>query len=197
MPTQLTKEVIQNAINKGATSVSGIWKSLGNTANISSSTVKKIKLLVPDIQSRLETNKGKPTDKPGVPVKASKVVASVTKPTVPTKPTKATTTVKAKPVKESKPTRKSKYPRHLQNPYRPGSSYGIAFDILASKKDGISRDQLINLLAKENGKDIKHAAYDLSVVLSPSESVNGSRHRSAKDGYWVKKNYHHYTLQLS
>lgn len=170
---------------------------IGGSGNISGSTAKKIREIFPDIQSRLDNNKNKPTVMPGVPTQATSPVTPAVAPAKAVKPTKATTAVKPKQTKEYKPTRKSKYPRHPKNPYRIGSNYGLAFDVLAFHKNGIGRDELISLLRKENGKDIKHTSFDLSVVLSPSESINGPRHRSAKDGYFVQKEYHHYKLVLS
>ena len=68
---------------------------------------------------------------------------------------------------------------------------------MIAHKDGIARDELINLLAKETGKDPKHASYDLSVLLSAKESPTGPRHRSCREGFWVKREHHHYTLMLS
>jgi len=55
---------------------------------------------------------------------------------------------------------------------------------------------LTNLLSKETGKPVKNAGFDLSVVLSPTESPTGMRHKSAKDGYYLKKENRHYTLIL-
>jgi len=59
----------------------------------------------------------------------------------------------------------------------------LIFDVLATRKDGIGRDELIKLLRKETGKDVKHTSYDLSIVLSAKDSPTGMRHRSARDGY--------------
>jgi len=112
------------------------------------------------------------------------------------------TPVTAKPAKaeHSEPRkgkdRPSRYQRHPQNPFRPGSSYGLIFDILATRKDGIGRDELIRLLRKETGKDVKRVAYDLAIILSARESPASARHRSCKDGFWVKREWHHYTLML-
>ena len=169
---------------------------IGGSGNISGSTAKKIRELMPDIQDRLNANKNKPTDMPGVPTEPSSQATSVVAPVKSVKPTKATTAVKPKKTKEPKPTRKSKYPRHPRNPYRIGSNYGLAFDVLVAHPTGIGRDELINLLRKENGKDVKHTLYDLSVVLSAKESPTGPRHRSAKDGYYVERQYHHYKLVI-
>lgn len=192
----INKENIEKTIQQGATSISQVYKILGGKGNVSGNTAKKIRELCPDIAERLDANKNKPTDKPGVPTKASSPATPAVTPAKSDKPTKAATAVKRKQPKEPKPVKKSKYPRHPQNPYRIGSNYGLAFDVLAAHKNGIGRDELINLIRKENGKDVKHTLYDLSVVLSPSESVNGPRHRSAKNGYFVQKEYHHYKLIL-
>jgi len=93
--------------------------------------------------------------------------------------------------------RPSKYQRHPRNPFRPGSSYALIFDILATRKDGIGRDELIKLLRKETGKDEKRVAYDLAIILSARESPASARHRSCKDGFWIKREWHHYTLMLA
>ncbi len=53
----ITKEAVESAIAQGATSVSGIWKAMGGEGNVSGSTTKKIRELVPDIQARLDANK--------------------------------------------------------------------------------------------------------------------------------------------
>lgn len=182
--TAITKEAVETAIAKGAVSISGVWKALGGKGNISGSTTKKIRVLVPDIQDRLDSNKKKPTDIPGVPKEPSAPVTPTTKPAKDAKP------------KEAMPIRKSKFPRHPQNPFRNGSAYAICFDIMAAHPDGIARDKLLPLLGKETDKDEKHAAYDLSVLLSAKESPTGPRHRSCREGFWVKKEHQHYSLML-
>lgn len=97
----------------------------------------------------------------------------------------------------SKQVKASKYPRHPQNPYRAGSGYGLVFDILASHKAGMRRDELVKAYAEESGKEIrKGATWDCAVVLSPSESIGGPRHRSSREGYFVKREGTHMTLVL-
>jgi len=101
---------------------------------------------------------------------------------------KKSTKVQVKePKKSAKVTPSSKYQRHEKNPFRPNSSYATAFDLLASKKSGIRRDEAVKLLAEATGKDEKHAAYDLAVLLSAKESTTGPRHKSCKEGFWVMK----------
>ena len=198
----LTKESVEGAVQQGAKSISHVYKMLGGQGNVSGSTTKKIRELMPDIEIQLCANKGKPTDKPGVPVKPCKPA----KPTI-EKPAKAKPTTPATPKKQSKPVKPAKtkpakkassgkYPRHKSNPFRENSAYATCFDILVAHKTGIGRDELINLLAKESGKDTKHAGYDLSVLLSAKESPTGPRHRSCREGFWVKREHHHYTLML-
>jgi hypothetical protein len=112
------------------------------------------------------------------------------------KPTKAPKTA-VKSAKVTKPVIKSKYARHPQNPYRQGSGYGLVFDILASHKEGLRRDVLVKLYSQESGKDEKKGAmWDSTVVLSGSESNTGKRHRSAREGYWVKKTNDHVMLMV-
>lgn len=87
-----------------------------------------------------------------------------------------------------KPARRtSKYPRHPLNPYRRNTGYSTCFDILAFHENGIRRDQLVALYAKESGKKIGNGAtWDTTIVCSSSE--DGSAHSSCKaNGYWVEK----------
>jgi len=114
--------------------------------------------------------------------------------------TKGKKVVKKNPAKQPAVINKSKcnYPRHPSNPFRPLSSYGKCFDILASVPDGIHREKLSELLAKETGKKLRLAGYDMAVLLSArEEAVNGKRHRSCKDGFYVKRTNDHVQLVLS
>ncbi|MBU0769580.1 MAG: hypothetical protein KJ687_10860, partial [Proteobacteria bacterium] len=90
----ISKENIEKAIQKGAQSISQIYKMLGNSGNISGSTAKKIREIMPDIQERLNANKNKATDKAGTPQEPSVPAAPVHEPAKSDKPTKATTAVK-------------------------------------------------------------------------------------------------------
>jgi len=96
--------------------------------------------------------------------------------------------------KSTKAVPSPKYPRHPSNPYRQGSSYGLCYDILASQKEGIRRDELIGILAKEGGTTTTRAGFNTSVVLSPRESATGPRHRSARQGYFVRVTNDHVQL---
>jgi hypothetical protein len=82
--------------------------------------------------------------------------------------------------------RKSNYARHPSNPYRRNSGYALVYDILASHIEGMRRDQLIYLYAKESGKDMKKARWDVLIVTSVNE--DGSGHPSSQRyAYWVDK----------
>jgi hypothetical protein len=82
--------------------------------------------------------------------------------------------------------RKSNYARHPDNPYRRNSGYALVYDILASRKEGVRRDQLIYLYAKESGKEMKRARWDVMIVASPN--IDGTGHTSSqKNYYWVDK----------
>ncbi len=117
-----------------------------------------------------------------------------------TKPTKRAGKSK-KPVanrKRSKPlTKKPAFPRSPQNPFRAGSAYGTVFDILAAHPDGISRQDLLKLTAKATGKDSTHAGFDMAVVLSARDSLNGERHRSCASGFYVCRENDHLSLKTS
>ena len=189
--TAITKEAVLQAIEKSQTvTISDLYWAMGGSSKPSGAFSSKVRELVPDIQARLDAHKGKPTDKSGDPQEPSALATPTTKSAKAAKPTKV------KHGKESKPVRKSKFPRHPQNPFRDGSAYAICFDVMASQKTGVSRDHLLPILAQETGKDKKHAAYDLSVLLSAKESATGPRHRSCREGFWVKKEHQNYTLML-
>lgn len=72
-------------------------------------------------------------------------------------------------------------------PFRPGSAYQRAYEILAGHPGGLSRQELLKKFMAATGKDEKHARYDLSVVLSASESPTGPRHPCCREGFWIEK----------
>ena len=81
------------------------------------------------------------------------------------------------------------YPRAESNPYRPGSAYAAAYDVLFAAGDkGIPRQDLVKEVARLTGKTEQRAYYDCVVVCSPTK--DGKAHRSADkaaDVYWVEK----------
>ena len=113
--------------------------------------------------------------------------------------------VKIKEVPKSKFVAKAtrKWPQDPRNPWtREGSSYRIAFNILAAHPDGLPRSKIVQLLAKATGKDIKHAGFDAHIVLTAQPNGAGTsnndspRHRSCKPGYYVLRENSHYKLMV-
>jgi len=95
---------------------------------------------------------------------------------------------------------KISFPRNEHNPFRVGSSYGALFDIMATPdhlQHGIHKQKLIELLARQISKPIRLATFDCNVLCSASESLTGKRHRSCKDGFWVRKQNSHVQLMLA
>jgi hypothetical protein len=163
---QMTKQSVMKAVRGGASSLTAVWRACGGTGNIAGSTLAKIRTLVPDIEGRLQKNK-----------------AGAAKPS-PKKSAKKTTKVKS--TKKASPT---EYPRHGTNPYRGGSAYGAAYDVLASAGDkGIDRAKMVSEVARLTNKDQKRSYYDVTVVHSPTPA--GPANRSATTAaytYWVQK----------
>ena len=127
--------------------------------------------------------------KPAVKAKAQKAKpAKVSK-------AKKTTAPKTKTAKPAKFVKAGKFPRHSKNPFREGSAYGQIFDAFATK-DGVRRDELLQLAMDATGKDVKHAAYDLAVIRSAKESSTGPRHPSCREGFWVKRENECFTLMI-
>jgi hypothetical protein len=89
---------------------------------------------------------------------------------------------------------KSPYPRASTNVFREGSSYGIAYDILAAHPEGMPRQQLIERLAKVTKKTVKNAGYDAAVVLSAHPN---SRHQSCRSGFIVVRENDNVRLEVT
>jgi len=82
-------------------------------------------------------------------------------------------------------------------PYREGSAYSQIYQILMEHPDGISRTELIREAARRCKKSASRSGFDVAVVVSPRESCNGPRHRSARDGYYVNVQGSCYTLRTN
>jgi len=165
--SQPTVEVINEAISNGARSLTDIARHLGHKGSISGKLAKQIREVVPDIADRLKAN---------APQKSAEPKA-------------------VKPVKKTKGG--GKHHRHSQNPFRDGSSYALAFDVLACHPKGIVRADLTNEYAKASRKPLKNASFDIAVLLSPkSDKPTSERHQSCREGYGLKRDGNHYTLVL-
>ena len=163
----MTVEVINEAIAKGAKSLTDVARHLGHKGSISGKLAKQIRELVPDIADRLKANAPQKTTEPKA----------------------------GKPAKKTKSG--GKYPRHPQCPFRDGSSYAIAFDVFASHPNGVVRAELTKEYAKASKKPLKNASFDIAVLLSPKgESPTSERHKSCREGYGLRREGNHYQLVL-
>jgi hypothetical protein len=162
----------------------------GYKGRVCSTLTKKFRVLLPEIDGLLATNK---------PSQGGKVEANAgTAPKI--------KTAKPKSVDKPKPSAKpagGKWAHHPQNPFREGSAYGTCFDILAANPEGMTREKLVETLAKTTGKPPKLSAFISQVVLSAkgaaSEGLNpfeGPRNRSCRFGFWVKRENSHVQLVL-
>jgi len=110
---------------------------------------------------------------------------------VPRRPQSAKTKPKAP---KAAPRFNSPFPRDPRNSFREGSSYAVTFDVLAhAGEEGMTREALVAAVAKATHKDLKHAGYDVAVLLSAKE--DGSRHQSCKPGFWVERINDHCRLR--
>jgi len=186
---ELSAETIRKAIEDGKpSSLTGLAHSLGYKGSVSSSLTRKFRALFPDIDVLLkrtaESTRGDAVDANRAEPKAKKATGKAAK-------------GKAKAAAKT-----GKWARDPRNVFRPGSSYGLAYDILAAHSDGLPKDKLVALLAKATGKDEKHAGYDAQVLLSahPNEAgLNNNdspRHRSCRPGFWIKRTNSHVQLMV-
>ena len=127
------------------------------------------------------------------PKKSSKPASKIAKKHT-SKPSKSVSK-KTQPQKTPKasPKFRSPYPRAALNPFRIGSVYAATFDALASKPEGMTRQDLITKVAKITGKDERHANFDVAVILSAKQ--NGERHQSCRPGFWVERQGDHCLLR--
>lgn len=180
----ITADAILKALEQGAKSLTGLAKLIGYKSG-SSSVLKKLIQVVPDIEARLAINapaKDSPIKdnaseaKPKL-VKAGKVGKKTAKVPADKKPA------------EKKSMGKAEYPMPECVPYRASSGYAMVWAILyAHREKGISKADLISAYKKMSQKADANCGYDVHVVISPRE--DGSCHRSAgkaSQSYWVER----------
>ena len=174
---ELSKESIVGVLeSKSPKSLTEIYRHLGGTGKLSGSVAKMMRELVPGIEERLASNKagqGDAEEKPQATIPKSGKTG--------------------KGVKSGKS--RVHQPEDVEStPYRKGSAYSKVYQILAEHPNGISRADLIREAARRSKKPASRSAFDVAVVVSPRESCTGPRHRSARDGYYVKVEGSCYTL---
>lgn len=157
-------------------SLTEVYRILGGTGKLSGSVAKKMRELVPGIEETLARNKAgeiKADEKP--------------RPTIPKS---------GKSEKATKKNSKATYLRCDKNPFREGSNYSLAFDILASSKDGLSLAEWRERYAKAARKPLKLAGFDTQVLLTAKDSPTGERHRSCRDGFYIEREGDHVRIRF-
>ena len=156
-------------------SLTEVYRILGGK-KLSGSVAKKMRDLVPGIEERLASNKAgeiKTEEKP--------------QPTLPKS---------GKSGKGAKKNFKATYPRCDKNPFREGSNYALAFDILASFPEGLPLAEWRERYAKAVRKPLKLASYDIQVLLTAKDSPTGERHKSCRDGFYIEREGDHVRIRF-
>ena len=151
-------------------SLTELYRILGGAGKLSGSTAKKMRELVPGIEERLASNK------------AGEGVEEKPQPTL---------SKSGKTGKGAKKNSRATYPRCAKNPFREGSNYALAFDVLASSKDGLPLAEWRERYAKAARKPLKLAGYDIQVLLTAKDSPTGERHKSCRDGFYIERQCDH------
>ena len=162
-------------------SLTEAYRLLGGKGKLSGSTAKRMRTLVPGLDewvARNKANAGKAKGE-GEP-KEGKAKFRISK------------TSKG----DKRGVVKSKYPHSASNPFREGSNYSLAFDILASFPEGLPLAEWRESYAKAARKSLKLASYDIQVLLTAKDSPTGERHRSCRDGFYIERETDHVTLKI-
>ncbi len=157
-------------------SLTEVYRILGGAGKLSGSVAKKMRELVPGIEERLASNKaaeGEAEEKPRATIPKSEKTEKTTK-------------------KNSKAT----YPRCDKNPFREGSNYALAFDVLAASKDGLPLAEWRERYAKAARKPLKLAGFDTQVLLTAKDTPTGERHRSCRDGFYIEREGDHVRIRF-
>lgn len=157
-------------------SLTEVYHILGGAGKLSGSVAKKMRELVPGIEETLARNK------------VGQVEAQAQSPAVLPK--------SGKSEKGAKKNSKAKYARCAKNPFREGSNYALAFDVLASFPDGLPLATWRELYAKAAKKPLKLASYDIQVLLTAKDSPTGERHRSCRDGFYIEREGDHVRIRF-
>ena len=171
---EITREKIVEILeSKSPKSLTEIYRHLGGEGKLSGSVADKIRNLVPDIGKVVAGNKAKAMPQEG---KANFRTSNTSN--------------------SAKKIAKATYPRCDKNPFREGSNYALAFDILAANKDGLPLAEWRERYAKAARKSLKLASYDIQVLLTAKETPTGERHRSCRSGFYIERQCDHVTLKF-
>lgn len=174
---ELSKEKIVEVLeSKKPKSLTEIYRHLGGEGKLSGSLAGKIRILVPDIEKVVAGNKAGEAQVDGKP--------------------EATLRTSGKSKKTAKKNSKATYPRCDKNPFREGSNYALAFDILAASKDGLPLAEWRERYAKAARKPLKLAGFDTQVLLTAKDTPTGERHRSCRDNFYIERQCDHVALKF-
>ena len=157
-------------------SLTEVYHILGGAGKLSGSVAKKMRELVPGIEETLASNKageGEAEEKPPTTIPKS-----------------------GKSEKTAKKNSKATYPRCDKNPFREGSNYSLAFDILAASKEGLPLAEWRERYAKAARKPLKLAGFDTQVLLTAKDTPTGERHRSCRDGFYIEREGDHVRIRF-
>ena len=180
------EKIVEILESKSPKSLTEVYRHLGGVGKLSGSVAGKMRTLVPDIEKVVAGNragegaKGEGAAKKGEPKGRGET----------------TLRTSGKSKKTAKRASKATYPHCDMNPFREGSNYSLAFDILAASKDGLPLADWRERYAKAARKPLKLAVYDIQVLLTAKESPTGERHRSCRDGFYIEREGDHVTLKF-
>ena len=157
-------------------SLTEIYHILGGAGKLSGSIAKKMRELVPGIEKILAENKA------GVMKAEEKPQTDLPKP--------------GKTGKGAKKNSKPMYAHCAKNPFREGSNYALAFDVLASFPEGLPLAEWRERYAIAARKPLKLASYDIQVLLTAKDTPTGERHRSCRDGYYIERQCDHVRIRF-
>lgn len=176
---ELSRERIEEILeSKKPVSLTEVYRLLGGQGQkLSGSVAGKMRTLVPDIEKVVagnRTGEGKGEGNPETTFRTS-----------------------GKSKKPGKKTPKGgKYPHSQANPFREGSNYALAFDVLASFPEGLPLAEWRERYAKAARKPLKLASYDIQVLLTAKETPTGERHKSCRDGFYIEREGDHVALKF-
>ena len=174
---ELSRECIEEILeSKKPVSLTEVYRHLGGVGKLSGSTAGKIRNLFPDIEKVVAGNRAGAAQADGKP--------------------EATLRTSGKSKTPGKKASKVTYPHCDKNPFREGSNYSLAFDILAASKDGLPLAEWRERYAKAARKSLKLASYDIQVLLTAKDTPTGERHRSCREGFYVERQCDHVTLKF-
>ena len=180
------EKIVEVLESKSPKSLTEVYRHLGGVGKLSGSVAGKMRTLVPDIEKVVAGNRA------GEGAKGE----GAAKKEEPKGRGETTLRTSGKSKKTARRTPKATYPHCDKNPFREGSNYALAFDVLASFPEGLPLAEWRERYAKAARKSLKLASYDIQVLLTAKDSPTGERHRSCRDGYFIERQCDHVTLKF-